>query len=269
VIEVLVPIKGEITTYLSDAIKLNLANDQVQLVHVSVNPSIHNSEPLDRFLANPKFRVTHQNQDLGLYGNFRFLINECKAPFLVFQCSDDLQTIEYEILCTQLKLNGKSLAIPTWKWQEFNPSIGGHFGNETHGTYPSLSSKKSRLASCEFAEPSWIFGIWRSDYLKSNFPLENFDWLDYFLLQKSLCLDEVIVVETASNLVIGTWNWAGKSPHTVELSGPRPLSWSLRFMRLFLQYKVYLHPGVAYLWIKRILIINVRSYLVRKNKRAR
>ncbi len=262
------PIKGEITQYLTDAIDRNLADEQVDLVHVSVNPSAHSSALLDAFLTYPNFRITRQNQDLGLYGNFRYLINECKSPFLIFQCADDFQTRDYERLCTQMELNEKSLAIPSWIWQEFNPAIGGHFGEGTHGTYPSLSSKKSRLASCEIAEPSWIFGVWKSDYLKSIFPIEDFDWLDFFLLQKTLCLDEVIIVETPTNLVIGTWNWAKKSPHTVDPLGPQPLNWSLRFIQLFFQYRVYLHPGVANRWIKRIILINIRSYYVRKNKRA-
>lgn len=262
------PLKGEITQYLTDAIDRNLADDRVDLVHVSVNPSAHSSALLDTFLKHPKFRITRQNQDLGLYGNFRYLINECKSPFLIIQCADDLQTKDYEKLCTQLNLSGKSLAIPTWYCQEFNPSYDGHYGGQTPGTYPSLSSKKGRLASCEFAQPSWIFGLWRSIYLKSIFPSQDFDWLDYFLLQKTLCLDEVIIVETPTKLVIGTWNWANKSPHTVDPFGPRPLNWSLRFMRLFFEYKVYLYPGIAKRWIKRIVLINFRSFYVRTRKRA-
>jgi hypothetical protein len=265
VIEVLIPYRGEVNDLLLVAIQKNLSNPYVGRVHVSVNPSEFGTEELEPFRDNQKFTLTLQTENLGLYGNFRYLVNSAVTPFIVFQCGDDVQTDDYSKMVKQLNLDNKALAIPEWCWREFNPSKGGHYGEEEAGVYPSLTSRRSRFLSCEIAEPSWIFGVWRTNYLKSIFPSNDFDWLDFFLLQKSLCENQVVRVETNTRLVIGTWRWANKVPHSVSRSGPKAYDWSKRFMTLFLLHGVFWHPVVSINWVKRLIIIAIRARKLRQD----
>ena len=267
-IEVLIPYRGEVNELLLSVIEKNLSNPIVDRVHLSVNPSGFGTEDFDSFRNNQKFKMTLQSEDLGLYGNFRFLVKSAISPFLVFQCGDDVQTENYSEMVSQLKLNNKALAIPTWCWKEFNPSKSGHYGEEIHGVYPFLNSRRSRFESCEVAEPSWIFGVWRTQYLKSIFPAGNFDWLDFYILQKSLCDNQIVNVETESKLVIGTWKWANKVPHSVVGSGPRASEWAKRFMFLYFSYGVFWHPFISVKWLRRLIIIAVRSRILRRESSA-
>lgn len=254
------------TPHVKEQVEAALANTFVNQIHISVNPSQAFCDLSDVLFLSPRIRITLQKYDLGLYGNFRFLIQSATAPYIAIQCADDQQTADYQNVCLALRKSSCVLGIPTWHWSEFDPQKGGHFGAPKDGVYPNTESKNALLLDAEKAEPSWIFGIWESEYIKEHFPKEDFDWLDFYLLQKVCCDERVKRIETVTPLIIGTWNWAGKSPHSVDPLGPFAKTWSLKFLGLWFEKKLFRHPLITYKWLRRLVIINVRASSQRMKK---
>jgi hypothetical protein len=78
---------------------------------------------------------------------------------------------------------------------------------------PLLVNQDNRFNSLSYAQPSWIFGLWKTEYLKAAFPPRNFDCLDVYLLQRALLEGKVVSFQTDNPMTIGTWDWKGKVPN--------------------------------------------------------
>jgi hypothetical protein len=224
----------------------------VQEILVGINPNGECCEDLSTY-SDSRLLFFFHPKDIGLYGNFRFLSSRSKHTFFAWLCTDDLLSPHVPQMLKSFQQSTINLIIPTWHWAEYKPHESAPFdlANQTPGTYPNLKSKSSTVDSALLhCEPSWMFGIWRTSFLKKNFPLRNFDWLDTHLLQRVLLSRSVKVVELPEPTLIGTWHWANKIPASVSKKGHSPV-WAVL-------YQLTLLPRILWLSPKGILRIPFR-----------
>jgi hypothetical protein len=191
----------------------------VSIIHISVNDAGHDAQAYkDLESLDNRIIVTCQETNLGLYGNFRYLVEHSKSTFFIWHAFDD--HISRNTLAQALKyINSNreiALAVIPFNSQECYSNPIRYEGPPTLGMVPNMQSRQSRFNSALYAEPSWIFGIWRSDYLREVFPSSNFDWLDSYLLIKAVASNKTGLTRVSEPMIIGTWNWRGKIPHSVN-----------------------------------------------------
>jgi hypothetical protein len=216
-----IPSRG-INLSLHRVIKHALSLD-VEEILIGINPGVEGPGDLSEY-RDSRIKVFFHSHDIGLYGNFRFLVKESKTVFFAWLCTDDLLSPEVTSAIKPFVNSQTNLIIPSWAWSEYRPQLDAPFnsGQEVTGTYPNLESSTAIIRSALECEPSWIFGVWRTSYLQKIFPKSNFDWLDTHLLQKALLSRRVSVVKVKTPTLIGTWHWASKIPSAVSQKGHNP-----------------------------------------------
>ncbi len=233
----------------------------VDEILVGINPDGWSAcSLLEPFLVDSRIRIFHHEKDLGLYGNFRFLLMQSKSEFFSWLCTDDRASESTLDLLSEIEKDFLNLVIPTWKWAEYNPDTLSHSLDDAKpGNYPSISSPDSTLKSIIYCEPSWIFGIWRTSYLSSIFPKGDFDWLDTYLLQKVILTRKVAHINVQDPMIIGTWHWKNKIASSVNGHSHNP------YPAIFRQ--ILISPAISYLSIRapRLIFQRCKS-LVRQSK---
>jgi hypothetical protein len=192
----------------------------IDRVLVSINPGIHSEEIPLYIREDSRVTLYFQNSDLGLYGNFRFLLSVCETDKFMWLCTDDSPTLEVQKLADSLDISSSFLAVPSWVWDEYHPDELKFDGSPTLGVYPPSKVVSSKAGRFVYPEPSWIFGLWNTNHLRAIFPKRDFDWLDVHLLQTVMIQGQVISVKTDTVMTIGTWMWANKLPNAISLNGP-------------------------------------------------
>jgi hypothetical protein len=202
----------------------------VDEILVGINPDGSGScSDLEPFLVDSRIKIFHHEKDLGLYGNFRFLLMQSTSEYFSWLCTDDRASESTLELLSNIEKDFLNLVIPTWNWAEYNPDTLSHsLDDAKSGHYPSVSSPDSTLNSIIYCEPSWIFGIWRTNFLLSIFPKSDFDWLDTYLLQKVILTRKVAHISVQDPMIIGTWHWKNKIPSSVTGSSFNPYPAILR-----------------------------------------
>jgi hypothetical protein len=215
---ILIPSRG-FTRELVCVIEAALQGSRVDRIIVSVNPGSTQFKKslLDTINQRHEQNVVlvEQESDLGLYGNFRYLINKAESRFLVLWCTDDVITPDLEEVCSKMISAGAVLGISSWETREFYPGVCKHGELGLPGRIPDLSTELAKAVSSIWAEPSWIFGVWDTRFIQKSFSQWNFDWLDCYILAKAI-LSRSITLEVKNPTIIGTWNWANKIPHSVS-----------------------------------------------------
>lgn len=206
-----IPSKG-INASLIGAINHALTLHPSEII-VAINPGKNETDLPSLFRDNPSIHFFFHQRDLGLYGNFRFLIRQAKSRFFCFNCVDDR-------VCPQamevVSENDCDLVIPSWVWAEYYPMDISHDRHWEKGPMPSIETNSAKVKSSIYAEPSWIFGIWKTKFLLDIFPKHNFDWLDVYLLQTTILTGNILVRNMQLPTIIGTWNWANRPPNSVN-----------------------------------------------------
>lgn len=233
----------------------------VDEILVGINPGGEEVGGLSRY-EDPRLKITFHENNLGLYGNFRFLVRQANSVFFSWLCTDDLTSTDVPNLLRDYHESDDNLIIPSWFWAEYNPQGKNFFDltNKMIGTLPDLSTSRTTVDSALHSEPSWIFGIWRTTYLQSIFPKRNFDWLDTYLLQKALLSRKVSLMSVENPTIIGTWHWANKVPNSVSHKGHNP--WMAIFHQVTLLPRLIVKsPGSFWSIVLRIrfLILTARS----------
>lgn len=161
-----------------------------------------------------KVVVTVQPKNLGLYGNFRWLLYKASSRYFMWLAEDDEPTLDVDRLCQILHQKPDcQLAVPTQQLWEYSEEFG-HFRFLGDLPIPEGSGKSNSwsLTMGALPEPSWIFGVWRREYLAAIFPRSDFDWLDSLLLIQTLTQGAVVHVQTSPARIGAVIN---KRPHTV------------------------------------------------------
>lgn len=246
-----VPLKNPSPLVMPKIIEL-LSRPGITQIHVSINPPFTFKSHFES-LQDLGIRVSIQPRDIGLYGNFRFLANTCTEEFFAWQCFDDSLSVDlHEFAINYPKETG--LIIPSWVWQEIDGKTLKYFDEQIEGTYPNLESISNRVYSSAKAEPSWIFGLWRTNFLNNIFPKKDFDWLDLYLLQTAIRSNKVKIGKTSTPTVIGTWKTTSKIPYAVRQGRPNPSRIILEMLNGFpWACRAGLKP--AYIWSRQIVLI--------------
>jgi len=210
-----IPSRG-ITKSLVSTIEKVIKISIVDRIVVSINPTDTNFCSLDQLPIDDRIQYHIQKVDLGLYGNFRFLLNSAQSKYFMWLCTDDAPTTNLELVLKSAEDHHLYLAIPNWSWAEYDPLNCTHSVIRKSGWLPDMDNPTSLVDSAVFAEPSWIFGIWNREFLGSIFPVKNFDWLDVHILQCALLSKKVGAVAADTEMIIGTWEWANKRPNSVK-----------------------------------------------------
>lgn len=234
-----IPSKG-INESLVRVLGLALSNPEVVRIIVGINPGDVSTEIPSNLRNDSRVTIVHHVEDLGLYGNFRYLATNATTRYFMWLCTDDSPTSELGALLTLADSKNYFLVIPSWDWAEYFPKNTSHSLERRPGPHPMLKSNKFIAESAIYAEPGWIFGLWDTKYLVSIFPSKNFDWLDVHILQRVLATKRVGLVDVADRATIGTWEWANRPPNSVNPKGHSPYR--------ALAYQIRIAPRLIFLW---------------------
>ena len=187
----------------------------LSVIHVSINePGGQEAEYMALESLDPRVKVSCQPRNLGLYGNFRFLVENATGDYFHWHCFDDqISESALNEAVVILEKESADLAVIPYFSQECSLQPLRWTGPRSEGKMPVTVNRDNRFSSSIYADPSWIFGLWKTGSLKAAFPRQNFDWLDTYLLQRVILEGKVVSFQTDNPLTIGSWNWKGKVPN--------------------------------------------------------
>lgn len=242
----------------------------VDEILVGINPG-NSSQMLLEHSNDSRIKVFYHNRDLGLYGNFRFLALNAGSTFFAWFCTDDLLSPDIPNVVSKFITTNVNLIIPTWSWVEYLPhrDLSFDLTSSIEGVYPDLETLKGTIDSALVSEPSWIFGVWRTAYLREIFPRRNFDWLDTYLLQRAMLSSKVVVLDVSNPTLIGTWNWAKKIPRPVSSRGHNPVLAILYQLRLLPDFFLKDPKSLRGIWLRIVFLIREARSLNRQLNEGR
>lgn len=167
---------------------------------------------------NAKIQMYAQVENLGLYGNFRWLANRCSTKQFMWLALDD--EVPTAILNNQTLNQGPTTLI-------FCSPV---MVDPTGSSDPYTISDPLKSEDIFNPHPSAIFGIWDTEWLVKNFPKRDFDWLDTYLLTRAVVRGRG-VVQIPGWRVIGN---SPKTPHRVNGKYHVPIGWIVRSAALLL-----------------------------------
>lgn len=207
----------------------------VSSIHLSVNiPGSFEQEFKELATLDPRVRVSLQSENLGLYGNLRYLAQVAVEPYFAWLAADDILAQDF-VEAFQATPNPKKLSVSNFVHQVC--------ARDSNITWDSKTTIKGWWPETEpdgdwayfSTEPSWIFGIWDTSYLKAIFPSQNYDFLDTVLLARVLFDNEIEVLNVARPSVIGLW--PNRPPNHVNGKYHGFAMWAFAALRLLVQRK--------------------------------
>jgi hypothetical protein len=189
---------------------------------VSINPGYTDVEIPSTYLEAPNFKFIWQKDDLGLYGNFRFLLQNSETQLFCWFCVDDNVSGSLGDICEYAIDTHSDLTISCWQLDEYDLESAQYEGNARFGILPDLTNSYTRVLASLNIDPSWMFGVWKTSYLKEIFPKNDFDWLDCDILQEVLLKGKVSIFTSAKPALIGTHYKLNRQPNAVALRGHSP-----------------------------------------------
>lgn len=144
-------------------------------IHVSINAAPETiTSKIENEFANLGARLTLQVRDIGLYGNFRFLLENSKSELFTWLALDD---------------------DPCWNLLQALPGIDSQSFDLLYSSVrlvrldppeTFILEEPLNLRNPFNPNPVAIFGIWKTEWLQHSYPGGDFDWLDTFLLSDVL-----------------------------------------------------------------------------------
>lgn len=201
--EIGIPIRSRFD-HARDTILRAATVEGVTSIHVSVNEANQGEEYLSLLLLDPRVRVSVQGENLGLYGNLRFLAENCETEFFSWLCFDDIPSADL-LPCALRGIDPQfpqpSLFVPSMGQRLFDEEQGGWIGPlEDWLVDPVFHSNSPKRIFFGF-RTHYVYGLWRTDFLKRIFPSKNFDWLDAYLLAKTISSNGLRHVDAAKFIV--------------------------------------------------------------------
>lgn len=217
-VEAGIPVLGEVEVGIAQARNLREGGFGGK-IHVSVNHSSGISKQVRMAADALGIRVSEHKVNLGLYGNFRFLVDSARADKFFWLAVDD--SPPWDLLNFLAHEPGDRDETLLWSQTQLVPELKPNRNHQAEYPHSRFTEGFERKNIFDF-HPSHIFGIWDLGWLKANFPPSNFDWLDVYLLS-------LAYLEGTTKLVpglrqIGTTK---KAPHRVNGRYHRPFGWTL------------------------------------------
>jgi glycosyltransferase involved in cell wall biosynthesis len=138
-------------------------------VHVLDNASTDDGPGIVRQHARDERRLYLHNQpfNVGVLQNYLSLVMQAETPFFMWRADDDLSEPDYiATLLTALKERPQAhLAAPTVVTDRSGDAeqVRYHFPDEIWSRTSSPEDLAKRL---DAIDPSWFYGLWRTEYLK-------------------------------------------------------------------------------------------------------
>lgn len=207
---------------------------------ISINPGDIGVEIPAIYLEASNFKFIWQKVDLGLYGNFRFLLQSAENELFCWFCVDDNVSKDISDICKHAVDTQSDLTIPSWQLDEYDMKSARYEGKPKFGELPDLTNIYTRVLASLNIDPSWMFGVWKTSYLKNIFPKENFDWLDCDILQEVLLNGKVSIFNSVNPALIGTHYTFNRRPNAVNSRGHSP---RIAIMKQLVRLPHYLKLG--------------------------
>lgn len=185
-----------------------LTNATVGRVLVSVNgghPSEGEVESLLRL--DGRVEVQIHDEDIGLYRNFESGLRR-EFEFTKFFAEDDSSPPGLVDQLAGSARRSDVLVLPQFIRREW--SNGGFVGDRV------AHENRLQLVPRPELDPSYLFGLWRTDYLLKYWPKNPFDWLDYCLVVRAMASSAVLQTDFGP-LTLGFT--PGRPPHAVSGEG--------------------------------------------------
>lgn len=233
-IEALVPVYDSYLATLGTVTSL-IKSQALSSITVSVN---HPSGSREDFLSledlDRQVKVSLQDSDLGLYGNFRFLAGVATKPWLIICAIDDhLPSRVIDGLAEEKIPRDTNLVIFQQQvWEQVRDSTGRYHMLELSHSVADLEFSHGSKVNWDPVEPppSWIFGLWRTSFFDATFPRSDFNWPDTYLVSSALFTNSVRYFESGIPASIGFV--PGRPPHAVGSSWTNPFGWLLHMALL-------------------------------------
>lgn len=198
-------------------------------IHVSINSfagELSEVAGIEYLNFDNLVTITTHSENLGLYGNFRFLAQKCRTEFFAWVPLDDCPPTDLVRFLTNSDkpdLNADLFYTRHVLIEASCPSA-----SQCAALDVSKAHQPIDMSLAYSPDPSAIFGVWRAAWLVENFPRQDFDWLDTYLLSKVILLGQVALKDG----VRGIGFQLGRSPHSVNGKFHSPNGWSWRTLCL-------------------------------------
>jgi len=188
--------------------------------------SVNDAGNLDNYMSMERAKrlsteVYFQSSNIGLYENFEFLLRKSKSTYFMWVAIDDEPPSKW--IREDFGEGDPDLRVCRLDLREFE-------NNKLGEVKFTFSPQKYFFESSPFEiQPGFIFGVWRTEFLKKIWPSKSMDWLDsYILLAVRLEGD----VGLASSDVYSSLGHTDKPPKRVNGKFHNPIGWALAVIRL-------------------------------------
>ena len=130
---------------------------------------------------DPRVTVHEQAKNLGICGNFRFVLMQADTPFFLWACHDDIWAPEF-IERNLRNLQANPQAVCSTSRVAMVP-VDGRPSQMSNGTYALQGDAQERLRAFFWdpGEVSRFYGVFRTEALKRSFPEDidvfGYDWI--------------------------------------------------------------------------------------------
>ncbi len=141
-------------------------------------------------------------EGLSLYQNFRRLIKESTAEWVSICADDDSIPSDFFEATKRNWTHNINLLVPPIELRSYD-RMSQKFGNELISRFEPSDVLIDPILTSSVVWPTWVFGVWRGKWLRREFPVKDFDWLDCAVLHKALMSRGVLWVMDAQPKVCG------------------------------------------------------------------
>lgn len=210
-------------------------------VVVSVSdPTFHNSMSTALLaLGSDRIRILPPDGDLSLYGNFRRLINASDAEWVTLCADDDFKAPGFVVDTLRYTSEDTIGVCPAISLQEFHRPTAS-FGRVLQFIAAAPPSR-SLVLQLSRVQASWIFGLYRRQWIADAFPDDEWDWIDCAIVQKAILERGFVWCPDADPIVCG---WVPQRlPWAVRHGIHSTAGWESYWKRRLLPQKV-VHPWI-------------------------
>lgn len=134
--------------------------------------------------ADPRVRYHRQEQNIGLEGNFKYLLQNATGEFFFWAADDDEWAPEFVAVC--LEHIGTAGSVMTGMRNAVRPLGLLRWKPPLHLS-PDNSPFENAVAFLTNAQPSLFYGVHRTEQLRAGFlPERVYDYYDYFFIVRQI-----------------------------------------------------------------------------------
>lgn len=202
-VELLIPTKNDLlgTLRLVREAKVAAKGSTVKVTVSVSDPSVW-GDYRDALSDEPFVNLLPASGPLGLYENFRRLVRHSQGDWLSICADDDSIPSDFITTAHVGWPREVKLVVPPVELRPYDRESQ-TFGMELHGSFAQPGKEFDLISLSKSVWPTWFFGLWRGDWIRKEFPENDFDWLDCALLHKAIMEKGIAWAEKTLPLVCG------------------------------------------------------------------